>query len=146
LRAYEGLFLVDDNRASENLQEVMDHVRGLLERNGATIRTLEKWDSRRLAYEINGRRRGTYLLAKFDGDPAQIAALEHDCHISNTVMRAMVLLEENVGVTLDEAEDAVRAKRRSVLAALGKDDADDEQGPDDDNGDDDDTDVDEDDA
>jgi ribosomal protein S6 len=117
LRAYEGLFLVDDNRASDNLQEVVDHIRGLLERHGATIGTLEKWDSRRLAYEIEGKRRGTYILSKFEGDPAQIDALRHDFQISTTVLRTMILTEEHVGVSLEDAEDAVRAKRRKVAEA-----------------------------
>ena len=117
MRAYEGLFLVDDNRASDNLQDVMDHIRGLLERHGATVGKLEKWDSRRLAFEIEGKRRGTYILGKFDGDPAQIDALKHDCQISSTVLRTMILTEDNVGVLLEDAEDAVRAKRRAVSQA-----------------------------
>ena len=112
MRAYEGLFLVDDGRAADNFQEVADHIKGLIERNSGSVASLEKWDSRRLAYEIAGKRRGTYILAKFNADPAQIAALERDCKISNTVTRAMILLEENVGKAIEASDDRFRPRGR----------------------------------
>ena len=41
MRAYEGMFLVDEGRAAESFQEVSDHIRGLLERHGAKIEKLK---------------------------------------------------------------------------------------------------------
>jgi len=110
-RPYEGLFLVDEGKASDNAQAVLDHIRGLLERHGGSIETLEKWDSRRLAYEVQGKRRGVYFLARFDGDPTQIAALERDCRISNVLLRTMIVRAESTGISLAEAEDKRRTAR-----------------------------------
>lgn len=117
MRAYEGLFLVDDGRASDNFQVVADHIKGLLERHGATVDKLEKWESHRLAYEVDGKKRGTYILATLLADPAQMTVIERDCRISNVIMRAVFLKEENVGESLEAAEERGRAKRRATTAA-----------------------------
>ena len=117
MRAYEGMFLVDDGRVSDNFQAVADHIRGLIERHGGKVLQLEKWDSRRLAYEIDGKRRGAYILTHFDGDPAQITALHRDCRISNIIIRALILRQDDVGMSLEDAEEAQRLRRRQARAA-----------------------------
>ncbi len=111
MQAYEGLFLVRESKASDDFRAVLDHIRTLLERRGASIKKLEKWESRRLAYRIKGKKRGTYVLTKFEADPAEIAPLRRDASLSNIIMRAMVLREEHVGTPL-ETEEEGRDKRR----------------------------------
>ena len=111
MRTYEGLFLVDDRKASDNFQAIADHIQRLLERHGASVGKLEKWDSRRLAYEIERKRRGTYILTQFDADPAKISELKRDCQISNVVMRAIILREENVGDSLEAGDDRRRTRK-----------------------------------
>jgi len=114
LRAYEGLFLVDEGKASDDFQAVSDHIGELLTRHGATVGRLEKWDSRRLAYPIERKKRGTYVLAKFELEPAQVAGLTEDCRLSRVILRCVVLREERVGMALEEAEEACRERRRAV--------------------------------
>jgi small subunit ribosomal protein S6 len=120
VQAYEGLFLVDEGRAKDNLDDILNHIRELLERHGASVRKLEKWDSRRLAYEIEGKRRGTYLLAKFDTGAQRIAELKRDCRISNVILRALILREDKIGTPLAVAEDEQRARRRQRSEAREK--------------------------
>ena len=48
---YEGMFLFPQS-ATANLQGAVDHIKGILDKAGATIKTFQKWDDRRLAYEI----------------------------------------------------------------------------------------------
>lgn len=113
MRAYEGLFLVDDGRATENFQAVADHVKALLQRHEAAIDKFEKWDSRRLAYEVKGSKRGTYILTKFKADPAHITALKRDCQISPIILRTMIILEEHVGTVLEGFDELDRPSPRT---------------------------------
>lgn len=113
MREYEGLFLVDEAKASEAPQETIDHIRGLLERRGAKITKLEKWDTMRLAYEIEGKKRGTYFVGKFEANPAEILELRRDCELSGTILRAMILREENVGVTVQIEDNGRPPRERS---------------------------------
>ena len=54
---YEAMFVFDPALASE-WTAVETEVNRLLERAGATLVVCKKWDDRKLAYEIKGRRRG----------------------------------------------------------------------------------------
>jgi ribosomal protein S6 len=111
------MFLVDEGKASEDAQAVMDHIRGLLERHGASVDKLDKLENNRLAYEINGKKHGTYFLAKFNAEPAVIDPLRKESQISTVLLRALILREENVGESLAAAEEARRAARRAEEAA-----------------------------
>lgn len=90
MRRYEGMFLFD-NAVAHEWQPVDAEVRRLMDRIGATLEVCLKFDERKLAFEINGRKRGTYVLTYFKVDPSKIDALEHDSHLSEPVLRALFL-------------------------------------------------------
>lgn len=90
MRIYEGMFVLDDSRCSENPQAVAHEVRGILEKNRAQVFTLEKWDERRLAYPIHGHSRGVYLLVRFTAPADAIVSIERDCQLNDTVLRVLI--------------------------------------------------------
>ena len=71
---YEGMFLFPQS-ATANLQEAADHVKAILDRCGASIVSFRKWDDRRLAYEVQGNKRGVYFLAYFTAP-----TFDYGCH------------------------------------------------------------------
>ena len=74
---YEGMFLFPQS-ATANLQEAIDHLKEILEKVGATIINFRKWDDRRLAYEIDGNKRGVYFLVTSTHLLQQLANLNVD--------------------------------------------------------------------
>lgn len=93
-RLYEAMFLVDSALAGSDWRGVNNTVRNILDRAGANVVSIEKWDERRLAYEINGKSRGTYILSYFNADPAGISRIERDVRLSEQIMRVLVLRAE----------------------------------------------------
>ncbi len=91
-RTYEGLFLLDAGQP--DFEAASRPVRSLLERYQADILSIKPWDERRLAYEIQGRRRGLYVLTYFAVDPAHMSEIEHDCELSEQILRSMILHKE----------------------------------------------------
>jgi len=91
-RTYEGLFLLDAGQP--DFEAASRPVRALLERYQADILSIKPWDERRLAYEIQGRRRGLYVLTYFAVDPAHMSEIEHDCELSEQILRSMILHKE----------------------------------------------------
>jgi small subunit ribosomal protein S6 len=91
LRIYEGMFVLDDARCSENWEAVAREVRGLLEKNQAEIFTCERWDERRLAYPVDGHTRAVYLLARFTAPTEAIHQVERDCQLNDTVIRVLIV-------------------------------------------------------
>ncbi|KKL04391.1 hypothetical protein LCGC14_2616520 [marine sediment metagenome] len=90
-RLYEGLFLVDSGEAASDWDGVMGSIEKMLERGDADVVSIKKWDERRLAYEVNGKERGTYILTYFNGDPAKITGIERDVQLSERITRVMIL-------------------------------------------------------
>jgi len=65
LKIYEGMFLCDSRKANRDWDAVVAHVRGVLEKCGASVHSLEKWGERKLAYPVQKHTRGVYILTYF---------------------------------------------------------------------------------
>ncbi|MDA1008496.1 MAG: 30S ribosomal protein S6 [Planctomycetota bacterium] len=89
IKQYEGMFLFPQS-ATGDLEAAIAHVRDPLERHGATITSFAKWDERRLAYDIQGNKRGVYFLTYFTAATSSLAAIERDFTISEKLLRFMI--------------------------------------------------------
>ena len=101
-RLYEGMFLVDSAQASD-WDAVVKTIKKLLKRSDAEIVTIRNWAERRLAYEIDHKSRGTYVLCFFKADGDKIRNIEKDVQLSEQVMRVLIL-----GTEGREKEDVER--------------------------------------
>jgi small subunit ribosomal protein S6 len=90
-KLYEGMFLVDAAEAVSNWEKLEEAVRKILSRNQAEVVSLKKWDERKLAYDIKGKSRGTYILCYFKADGESIAGIEKDVRLSERIMRVLIL-------------------------------------------------------
>ena len=92
-KLYEGMFLVDSAQA-QNWDAIIATIKTILERAEAEIVSMKKWDDRKLAYEIGGKTRGTYILYYFRADGERIRDIERDVHLSERIMRVLILCAE----------------------------------------------------
>lgn len=88
---YEGLFIFDSNRYSRDPGGVSAQVTDFVEKFGGEVLVSRLWEERRLAYPINGQRKGTYWLSYFRIDGKQLSALERECQLSESIMRSLVI-------------------------------------------------------
>lgn len=118
LPLYEGMFLINQQITSGDLQSALDEVQQILTRAEAEIVLVRKWDERKLAYEIKGQKRGLFILAYFRARATMLANIERDCNLSDAVIRSMVLRADHIGDTelelakQDEAATRTEAKLR----------------------------------
>jgi small subunit ribosomal protein S6 len=107
-RTYEGLFLVDSGEAAADWKQVTGAIEKILSRSEAEVVSLRKWDDRRLAYEINKKNRGTYILVYFDCDPDRIGSIERDVQLSEHVIRVLILRTDRMtSEMMDKATPAM---------------------------------------
>ena len=90
-RLYEAMFLVDSAQAASDWDGTMGAIRTVLERAGAEIVLFKKWAEKKLAYNINHKDRGTYILIYFKADGARISGMEKDVRLSEKIMRVLIL-------------------------------------------------------
>ena len=93
-RLYEGMFLVDSALATADWQATLATVENILKRADAEIVSLRKWDERKLAYDIEHKSRGTYILAYFKADTQRIGGIEKDVQLNEKIMRVLLLTTE----------------------------------------------------
>jgi small subunit ribosomal protein S6 len=121
--AYEGMFLFPQS-ASADLGGTVAHVREILERNGAEILSLVKWDERRLAYDIRGNKRGLYLLAYFRAATTALSEIERSCNLSEQLLRHMVLRADHVHAEAMRNEEGVQRLADEIALRAADRDAD----------------------
>lgn len=128
-RLYEGMFLVDSALAAQDWQVILDEVQRIMDRAGAEVVSLRKWDERRLCYEVNKKNRGTYILVYFNSETDKIGGIERDVQLSELITRVLVLRTDKMSqeeiegptpletVAAEEAERAAAAEAKAQEAA-----------------------------
>ena len=95
-KLYEGMFLIDSSLAGADWEGILTAIRTILEKVGAEIVSIKKWDDRKLAYDIKGKSRGTYILSYFRVDGGRIKDIEHAVKLSEKIMRVLILSAERL--------------------------------------------------
>jgi small subunit ribosomal protein S6 len=90
-KLYEGMFLVDSAKAASNWDGINAAIKKILDKAKAEIVSMRKWDDRKLAYDIRGVSRGTYLLCYFRVDGQQIRNIEKAVQLSEKIIRVLIL-------------------------------------------------------
>lgn len=92
---YEIMFIVQPDREGDALEEAVFRVKEVVERENGEVVSLKKLGKRRLAYEINDQREGSYILAHVRADKEVIPVLEHFFKVNEGYLRYIVIrLEE----------------------------------------------------
>ncbi|MBL7152755.1 MAG: 30S ribosomal protein S6 [Phycisphaerae bacterium] len=116
-KLYEGMFLVDSAQASD-WDATTAILEDVLKRADAEIVSMRKWDDRRLAYEVNGKTRGTYILCYFKADGEKIQAVEKAVQLSERIMRVLILSAEQVTAEdMEKDTPAAKVEKEKTAAA-----------------------------
>lgn len=90
-RNYESLYIIDSTLADEQTDAIISKFSTLITDQGGEVQAAGRWDRRRLAYEVKGRREGMYILMYFSGEPAVEKELDRVFRISDDVFRHIIL-------------------------------------------------------
>ena len=95
MRLYETMFMADNTKAKEDLDGLLAELGEIVTRAGGEIVNIDKWDERKLTYQIKRQRRGTYVLCHWNGPSDGPAKVERSCSLSETVLRVLTLRDED---------------------------------------------------
>jgi small subunit ribosomal protein S6 len=88
---YEGMFLLDNQVVRADWARAKAVITDALHKHGAKVLTARRWDERKLAYTIRGRRRATYLLTFFELAGDGVNAMRRDFDLDERVLRYLML-------------------------------------------------------
>jgi len=114
LSLYEGMFLLDNRQANRDWDGSLASVKSIVTKHGGTVLRCNKWGERRLAYEIKGRRRGTYLLIYFDADGDAVNQIYREGELSDLVLRSLML---KIGALPSEEKPAEKSKEEPAVTS-----------------------------
>ena len=90
IHSYETLFIIDATLADDEIKAVCEKFVARIEKNG-TVKEVNEWGKRRLAYPINDKNEGYYVLVNFEAEGAFPAELERIFGITDGIMRSIVI-------------------------------------------------------
>jgi small subunit ribosomal protein S6 len=112
---YEGMFILDSNRYSRDAAGVSGQIPEMIQKLGGEMQASRLWEERRLAYPINGQRKGTYWLTYFKLDSGKLTELSRMCQISESILRTLFLkVDPRIAETLiSHAQSGTPLQRRA---------------------------------
>ena len=90
INSYETLFVVDCTLGEEGVKAIVDKFVALIGDN-ATIDSVDEWGKRRLAYPINYKNDGYYVLVNFKSEGEFPRELERIFGITEGILRSIVI-------------------------------------------------------
>jgi small subunit ribosomal protein S6 len=92
---YESMFIVDVTGGEDAVKASVEKFVGLINANSETVYEVNEWGKRRLAYPINDKPEGYYVVVTFKANPEFPAEFERLANIDESILRSMVIRLEN---------------------------------------------------
>jgi len=106
------MYIVNPETASDRIEKLNDAVGKLIEKEGGSVVRLDNIGLKDLAYPIEKKNQGHYVLFEIEGTGQEIAELERRMRVNDMIMRYIT-------VRVDEDRkkaDAVKAKKDAKAA------------------------------
>ena len=91
MNSYELLYILNNELADEAKESVIEKLNAVVTANGGTVDNVDKWGTRRLAYPINYKNEGYYVLVNFTAPANLPDELERVMRITDAVVRFMIV-------------------------------------------------------
>ena len=92
MRKYEAMYIFLTTEEEKRVP-LLERLKGIIEADGK-ITTIDEWGVRKLAYLIDDIGEGFYVLINFEGTPEVIKELDRVARISDSIMRHMIIRDE----------------------------------------------------
>ena len=92
---YESIFIVRPSISDDETNQLIEKMKGVLDKSGATLIKLENWGKKKLAYEVKRERRGTFVYLHFKAAGNAVAELEHSYRLEDSVMKFLTVKLEH---------------------------------------------------
>ena len=87
---YEVVFVVDPAQGEEAIAAQVNNFKTLIEQNASNVE-VEEWGTRKLAYPINYKTEGYYVLVNFTSAPEFPRELDRKLRIADGIMRSLIV-------------------------------------------------------
>ena len=100
MRLYEVLVIFHPGLESEAVRTSADRFGSIITERGGGVSRIDVWGRRRLAYEVNHLRDGTYVVFELTSEPEAMDELDRVLSISDEVIRHKIVRLPEAGIAV----------------------------------------------
>lgn len=90
-RNYECMFVLNSGKYASDPNGAVSNLQDLFDRVAAELVVHSPWQDGKLAYPINGHRKGTHYLTYFRMDGSQMDEFTRLCKLNDLILRQLVI-------------------------------------------------------
>ena len=90
MNKYETIIVIDASLTEEEINSTAEKFKALSAANG-TVDSVDVWGKRRLAYPINFKNEGYYVLINFTSQAEFIKELDRNYNITDSILRTITV-------------------------------------------------------
>lgn len=112
MRDYEAVYIFDSALEEGAINQKLERYHGLLTGDGGEqITAVDHWGRRQLAYPIQDRENGYYVVSQFTTDPLRLPEFERLLQLDEELLRYLIVINEGelttspVGIQPERDED-----------------------------------------
>ncbi len=109
---YEHVFIARQDAAQAQVEQLIEHLKGIIETGGGKVTKQEHWGLRSLTYKIKKNRKGHYVLFNLDSPWPAVAEMERQLKLNEDVIRQLTIRVEELEEGPSAGMLAKQAKER----------------------------------
>ena len=94
MRDYEMMIIIDPTVDERNITTFVDKLLQVVPNEGGTLEMVDIWGKRRLAYDINKRSEGIYVVVDMKATPETAQELDRQLGLNEAILRTKLLRAE----------------------------------------------------
>lgn len=118
-RQYELVYVINPNAGEEAASGLHAQVEEIVKSRGGQIDKTDNWGRRRLAYEIDRNKEGTYVLQVLSGPGAMVGELDRRLKVADGILRYLIVRVDEDLRKAEHARSRRQARRQRRRAARG---------------------------
>lgn len=91
MKLYESICILRPVQVETENDRVVDKIKDILAQSGSNILKLDNSGKKKLAYDIQHERKGTFITVQFEGPPTVVEELERFQRMEDQVMKFMTV-------------------------------------------------------
>ena len=94
MKTYEMIYILDAAAADEAKEAVAKKFGDVITSAGGSVVSVDKWGVKKLAYPINYKTDGEYVLMTFDAEGTVVKELDRVAGLSSEILRRVITVKQ----------------------------------------------------
>ncbi|GJL53734.1 MAG: 30S ribosomal protein S6 [Nitrospirales bacterium] len=118
MKVYESVCIVSPSQTDEEVTKLTEKITETVVKAGASVLNITNEGKKKLAYDVQHERRGTYLIIQFEGKGGAVSELERFHRMEDGVMKFLTveIQADQVKTANPETENAEKPETVNVGA------------------------------